>query len=73
MWDKILIGLKDGKSPHRTINSLHTEMLVNFECDTVSSPDLVYYPNSDEIGIMVDGKPGIFYQNNTNVDYFEGE
>jgi len=25
-------------------------------CDTVNSPDVAYYPNSDKVGIIVNGK-----------------
>lgn len=69
----IIVCPASEKSAHKIINSSQTEMLIYFECDTVHSPDLVCYPNSDKIGIMVEGKPGTFYKNNTNVSYFEGE
>lgn len=48
-------------------------MLVYFDCDTVNSPDVAYYPNSDKVGIIVNGKSSTFYKNHTNVDYYEGE
>ena len=48
-------------------------MLVYFSCDTVNSPELVCYTNSDKVGILVNGNPGTFYKTDTNVDYYEGE
>ena len=69
----IIVCPPSEKSAHKIINSSQTDMLVYFECDTVHSPDVVYYPNSDKIGVLVDGKQSTFFRNNTNVPYFEGE
>lgn len=48
-------------------------MLIYLDCNTVNSPDLVCYPNSDKVGIIVNGKASTFYKKNSNVDYYEGE
>lgn len=69
----IIVCPPSEKAAHRIINSSQTEMLVFLDCDTVNSPDVVYYPNSDKVGIIEKGKPGKFYKKNTDVDYYEGE
>lgn len=61
------------KGAHRIINSSQTEMLIYFECDTVSYPDIVYYPNSDKVGIILNDEPNTFYNKHTSVNYYEGE
>ena len=61
------------KAAHRIINSSDTEILTYFECDTVASTDVLYYPKSDKVGILVRGKSNKFYKNSDNVDYYEGE
>ena len=48
-------------------------MLVYLDCDTVNSPDVVHYPNSDKVGIIINGESSTFYKKHTNVDYYEGE
>lgn len=69
----IIVCPSSEKGAHRIINSSQTEMLVYFDCDTVNSPDVAYYPNSDKVGIIVNGKSNTFYKSHTNVDYYEGE
>jgi len=61
------------KGAHRIINSSQTEMLIYFDCDTVSYPDIAYYPNSDKVGIILNGELNTFYKKHTDVDYYEGE
>jgi len=61
------------KGAHRMINPSQTEMLVYFECDTVHSPEVVCYPKSDKVGIIVKGESSTFYKKHTNVNYYEGE
>jgi len=69
----IIVCPPSEKGAHRIINSSQTEMLSYFSCDTVNSPEVVSYPNSNKIGILVNGEPGTFYKKNSNVDYYEGE
>lgn len=69
----IIVCPPSEKGAHKIINSSQTEMLVYFSCDTVNSPEVVVYPNSNKVGILVNGKPGIFYKKDTNVDYYDGE
>lgn len=58
---------------HRIINSSKTETLIYLDCDAVNYPDLAFYPNSDKVGIILNGESSRFYKKNTNVDYYEGE
>lgn len=61
------------KGSHRIINSSHDEMLIYLDFDTVNYPDIAYYPNSDKVGIILNGESNTFYKKNENVDYYEGE
>lgn len=58
---------------HRIINNSMTETLVYIDFDTVNSPELVFYPNSNKIGVIVNGESSTFYKKSDNVDYYEGE
>jgi len=61
------------KGAHRIINSSQTEMLIYLDCDTAIYPDIAYYPNSDKVGIILNGELNTFYKKHTDVDYYEGE
>lgn len=61
------------KGAHRIINSSFSEMLVYLDCDTVNYPDIAYYPNSDKVGIILNGESSTFYEKSTEVDYYKGE
>ncbi|MGH4120374.1 cupin domain-containing protein [Clostridium sp.] len=69
----IIVCPPSEKGAHRIINLSQNEMLTYVGYDTVNSPDIVCYPNSDKVGIIVNGKSSTFYKKNTNVDYYEGE
>lgn len=58
---------------HKIINSSETEMLVYLDCDMINSPEVVYYPNSGKVGIIVEGESSTFYETESNVDYYQGE
>jgi uncharacterized cupin superfamily protein len=69
----IIVCPPSEKGAHRIINSSHSEMLVYLDCDTVNYPDIAYYPNSDKVGIILNGESSIFYEKSTEVDYYSGE
>jgi uncharacterized cupin superfamily protein len=69
----IIVCPPSEKGAHKIINSSQTEMLTYLDCDTVNSPDIVHYPNSDKVGIIVTGESSTFYKKRTDVDYYEGE
>jgi uncharacterized cupin superfamily protein len=69
----IVVCPPSDKGAHKIINNSPTEKLVYLDFDTVNSPEVVYYPNSDKVGVIVNGKSSTFFKSNTNVDYYEGE
>lgn len=58
---------------HKIINSSVSEMLVYLDCDSINYPEIVGYPESQKIGVFTKNKPGMFYKEDTNVAYYEGE
>jgi uncharacterized cupin superfamily protein len=48
-------------------------MLTYLDCDTISNADVVFYPDSNKTGVIVNGQPSRFYKNDDNVDYYENE
>lgn len=69
----IIVCPPSEQGAHRIINTSLTEMLVYLDFDTINSPEVVFYPNSDKVGIIVHGESSTFYKRNINVDYYEGE
>lgn len=69
----IVVCPPSDKGAHKIINNSLTEKLVYLDFDTVNSPEVVFYPNSDKVGVIVNGKSSTFFKSNTNVDYYEGE
>ena len=58
---------------HRIINPSDSETLCYLDVDTVSEPDVAFYPDSSKIGLILDGKPHSYYRRADAVDYYEGE
>lgn len=57
---------------HKLTNTSELENLVYLEVDTNNSPDIVYYPNSNKIGIIsVEGYAN--YSLDSKVDYYFNE
>jgi uncharacterized cupin superfamily protein len=69
----IIVCPPSEKGAHRIVNSSEKEMLVYLDCDTVNYPDIAYYPNSDKVGIILNGESSTFYEKNSAVDYYKGE
>ena len=69
----IIVCPPSAKGAHKIINSSQTEMLVYLDYDTVNSPEVVHYPNSDKVGVIINGESSTFYKKDTEVDYYEGE
>lgn len=68
----IIICPPSEKAAHKIINTSKTEKLVYFECDTADYPDVAYYPKSNKIGIL-NKETNLFFKNNAETDYYEGE
>ena len=61
------------KGAHKIRNTSKTHNLVYLDVDTFNLPDVVYYPDSDKVGIISGGQPEGFFKTNSAVDYYEGE
>jgi uncharacterized cupin superfamily protein len=59
-------------SSHKIINTSQTEYLTYLDVDSKRTTDVVYYPDSDKIGILANGK-GMVFKSNSTVGYYEGE
>jgi uncharacterized cupin superfamily protein len=62
---------KDGA--HRILNTSKSDMLVYLDCDTISTPDVAFYPHSEKVGLILDGQPNTFFELANEVDYYKGE
>lgn len=69
----IIICPPDKDGAHRLFNSSETEKLVYLDCDVIHSPDVVHYPHSNKVGVIINGESSTFYKQDSNVDYYEGE
>lgn len=56
---------------HRIYNH-SDEMFFYLDVDTTNSPDIIKYPNSNKMGVVIHNESSNFYKDNT-VDYYEGE
>jgi len=61
------------KGAHKLTNTSEKEKLVYIDFDTVHSPEIIYYPDSNKVGIYIEGKDEQFFIEDTCVDYYEGE
>jgi len=69
----IIVCPPSEKGAHKIINSSPTEFLVYLDVDTINSPELVHYPHSSKIGVIVHGETSQFFKKDSEVDYYEGE
>ena len=56
---------------HRLVNT-GGETLTYLDCDTLSDPEVVFYPRSEKVGITAGGRAR-FYRTGDDVGYYEGE
>lgn len=61
------------RGAHRIVNTSETEDLVYFEVDATSSPDVVFYPHSDKVGVIVTAKASMFFEGQSKVAYYKGK
>lgn len=69
----IIVCPPSERGAHRIINSSDTENLIYIDFDTINSPELVFYPKSEKVGIIINGESSTFYKEGTDIDYYEGE
>ncbi|WP_312813663.1 cupin domain-containing protein [Sedimentibacter sp.] len=61
------------KSVHKIINTSESEILKYIDFDTTNSPDIIHYPDSDKVGIVIHNKSSDFFRIKEKVDYYDGE
>ena len=61
------------KSAHKIINTSENEVLKYIDFDTTNSPDIVHYPDSEKVGIIIHNKSCNFFRCGEEVDYYDGE
>jgi uncharacterized cupin superfamily protein len=61
------------KSAHKIINTSENEVLKYIDFDTTNSPDIVYYPDSEKVGIIIHNKSSNFFRSEEEVYYYDGE
>ena len=61
------------KGAHKITNPSPSEFLVYLDVDTIHSPEVVYYPHSGKMGVIMHGESNHFFKSDSEVDYYEGE
>ena len=61
------------RGAHKLTNLSETEPLVYLDVDTNRLPDVVFYPDSDKIGVKAGGEMKNLFMYDTDVDYYAGE
>ena len=59
---------------HKIFNTSQSEMLLYIDFGTTAQADVTFYPDSQKIGMILNGKPSKdYFKTITAVDYYEGE
>ena len=58
---------------HKITNTSASEPLRYVDFDTTSAADVVFYPDSEKVGLILDGKLRHVFRENSAVGYYEGE
>jgi uncharacterized cupin superfamily protein len=58
---------------HKIWNSSDTETLRYLDYGTTTMSDVIFYPQSDKIGMILNGTPHSFFKEADKVDYYNGE
>ncbi|WP_029502379.1 cupin domain-containing protein [Lachnoclostridium phytofermentans] len=58
---------------HKIINTSESETLKYIDFDTTNSPDILHYPDSDKVGIILHNESSTFFKTSDKVNYYEGE
>lgn len=61
------------KSAHKIINTSESEILKYIDFDTTNSPDIIHYPDSGKVGIVIHNKSSDFFRIKEKIDYYDGE
>lgn len=69
----VIVCPPNAKGAHKIINTSETEMLTYLDCDTANSPDVVFYPATDKVGMLIQGESSMFFDKSSQVGYYKGE
>ena len=58
---------------HKLGNPSESEILTYLDFDTLDFPDVIFYPDSNKVGVAVSSKNAMFYKRDSDVDYYDGE
>jgi uncharacterized cupin superfamily protein len=58
---------------HKITNCSETENLIYLDVDTNNTPDIVYYPNSNKVGVRAAGGIHDNYSLDNKIDYYDCE
>ncbi|MDD3187090.1 MAG: cupin domain-containing protein [Bacilli bacterium] len=58
---------------HKIVNTSNANILKYIDFDTTNSPDIIEYPNSNKIGVIIHNVSSDFYKKDSKVDYYKGE
>ena len=58
---------------HKIWNSSEKDALRYIDFDTTAMSDVVFYPQSDKIGMILNGIPSSYFKKADKVDYYDGE
>jgi uncharacterized cupin superfamily protein len=61
------------RGAHKIINTSENEILRYLDVDTTSPADICFYPNSNKVGVNLNGKAHGFFRESDKVDYYDGE
>ena len=61
------------KSAHKIINTSENKVLKYIDFDTTNSPEIVHYPDSGKVGIIIHNKSSNFFRSEEEVNYYDGE
>ncbi len=61
------------KGAHNITNTSETETLVYLDVDTASSTDVVFYPDSGKVGVLVQDHYRAFFRKTDEASYYDGE
>jgi len=58
---------------HKIKNTSKTEPLRYLDFDTTALADVAFYPDSEKVGLILNGNPTHIFLENSEVDYYNGE
>jgi uncharacterized cupin superfamily protein len=69
----VIVFPPNKKGAHKLSNPSDTETLCYLDVDTNRIPEVVFYPDSDKLGVKTGGEMKNLFMYDTDVDYYAGE